>query len=99
MISCYILHSEKLDRFYIGATQDDLDERIKKHNSHFYNGQHFTKQASDWVLFLAITCSSFSQARAIENHIKRMKSKKYIDNLKRYPEIVEKLTLATNKVV
>ena len=28
---------------------------------------------------------------AVEEHIKSMKSKKYIQNLKKYPEMVEKL--------
>lgn len=30
-------------------------------------------------------------ARSIESHIKRMKSKKYIESLKNYPEIVKGL--------
>jgi putative endonuclease len=29
----------------------------------------------------------------IERHIKKMKSKKYIQNLKKYPEMVEKLLI------
>jgi putative endonuclease len=30
---------------------------------------------------------TIEQAHKIENHIKKMKSKKYIENLKKYPEI------------
>jgi putative endonuclease len=33
----------------------------------------------------------YMQARKIENHIKRMKSKKYIKDLKSYSELSEKL--------
>jgi len=33
----------------------------------------------------------YEQARKIEKQIKRMKSKKYIENLKKYPDIVKKL--------
>jgi len=33
----------------------------------------------------------YLQARKIEAHIKRMKSRKFIENLKKYPEIQERL--------
>jgi putative endonuclease len=31
---------------------------------------------------------SYSQARSVETHIKKMKSKIYIQNLKKYPELL-----------
>jgi putative endonuclease len=37
--------------------------------------------------------TSENQARLIEKHIKKMKSKTYIHNLVKYPEIAEKLLL------
>ena len=67
--------------------------RIEKHKTHSYEGQHFTDMASDWELFLAIECQTVSQALKIEKHIKRMKSRMFIENLKRYPELQEKLLL------
>lgn len=85
----YILYSKQLDRFYIGETID-LEKRIKQHNLGFYETA-YTKKAKDWVLFHIITCNSRNQARKIETHIKKMKSKTYIQNLKIYPEITEKL--------
>ena len=45
----------------------------------------------DWNLFLIIDCESKSQALQIEKHIKKMKSKTYIENLAKYPEMVIKL--------
>jgi putative endonuclease len=33
------------------------------------------------------------QAREIEKHLKKMKSRKYLENLKRYPEMLGKLLL------
>ncbi len=36
---------------------------------------------------------SKAQALAIEKHIKAMKSKIYIHNLKKYPEMIDKLLL------
>ena len=91
MIFCYILFSHHLDKFYIGANREGLDRRIEKHNSDFYGESKYSASAVDWTLFLAIPCQTFSQAVNIERHIKRMKSRVYILNLKKYPELVEKL--------
>jgi hypothetical protein len=46
---------------------------------------------------LEFLCATFTQARRIENHIKRMKSRKYIMNLKTYPEMMEKLLYQSAK--
>ena len=92
MIACYILYSCSLDKFYTGITQESVDGRLQLHNSSSY-GNHFTSQAADWVVFLVIECDSVSQSMKIEKHIKKMKSKNYIHNLKAYPEIIEKLRL------
>ncbi len=54
MVCCYILFSQKLNRFYIGATQDSLEDRIKKHNTRSYGNHRFTAKADDWELFLSI---------------------------------------------
>ncbi len=91
MIACYIIFSKKLNRFYTGVTQSDLDERIIKHNDGSYGDHRFTAKASDWELFIFIECGSFNHAVAIEKHIKKMKSSTYIKNLKQYPEMIEKL--------
>jgi putative endonuclease len=85
----YILYSKSLDKYYIGEAID-LQERIKQHNSGFYDTA-FTKQVSDWVLYYSIECKSRIQARKIETHIKKMKSKTYIQNLVKHSEITKKL--------
>ena len=51
----------------------------------------FTAKAKDWELFLKIKCDSKRQGLKIEQHIKKMKSKVYIENLQRYPEIILRL--------
>jgi putative endonuclease len=94
-ICCYILWSEKLKRFYIGATQDSLENRIQKHLSGFYEGQSFTKKAEDWKLVLSISADDFNHALRIERKIKSMKSSKYIKNLIQYLELIDKIVLAT----
>ena len=89
--SCYIIHSQSLRRFYIGSTMLDPLERLERHQFNYYGNRKFTAKATDWDEFIDISCSSIEQARKIEKHIKEMKSKSYILNLKKYPEIIEKL--------
>ena len=91
MYSCYILHSLKLDSFYVGES-DNVSERLKQHNSGFYQGS-FTAQTTDWTIFVVLDCNDRAHARRVERHIKAMKSKEYIRNLHRYPEMREKLIL------
>ena len=85
----YILHSEKLNRFYVGET-DNIVRRLDEHNTGFFKNS-FTTKTSDWEIFILINCCDRIQARKIETHIKKMKSKKYIQDLECYPEIIEKL--------
>ena len=85
----YILYSERLDRYYIGETID-LNNRLNEHNTGFYKNS-FTSKTNDWTLFVNIACDDVFQAKKIEKHIKKMKSKTYIKNLNFYPEIISRL--------
>src|ERR1044072_1559217 len=96
MNSCYIIFSQSVDRYYARACHDDLKERIRKHNDHMY-GSGYTSMANDWTLFHSIECVTYAQAVCIERHIKKMKSRAYIENLKRYPEMSNKLLLKYSK--
>ncbi|MBR9853644.1 MAG: GIY-YIG nuclease family protein [Algicola sp.] len=89
MDSVYIIYSKKLDKYYVGES-NDVDLRLFQHNSGFYKNS-YTAKIDDWKVYLTIACISRSQSRKIESHIKKMKSRKYIENLKKYPEIVSKL--------
>lgn len=91
MIGCYILFSEKLKKFYIGATQEDVNERLDKHNSHYYGKHRFTAKTNDWELFLFIPTENYAHAIRIERKIKSMKSSKYIRELKENPTLLELL--------
>lgn len=95
MAGCYIIHSCKLNRFYVGATQADVYDRIDKHNNGSYGQHRFTSAANDWELYLFIPGSDFSHAIRIERKVKSMKSSKYIRNLKVYPELLEQLVSST----
>ncbi len=91
MNACYILYSENLGKFYVGATHDNIETRLESHNSKKYGKHRFTATASDWTLYIVIETSDFSQAVRIERKIKSMKSSKYIQNLKLNPEIIDNL--------
>jgi putative endonuclease len=84
---CYIIQSQSLGKFYVGETSD-IEQRLKFHNSGF---SEFTSKAKGWQIYLLISCKNREIARKLENHIKSMKSKTYIQNLLKYPEIIEKL--------
>lgn len=88
MLCVYILHSTKLNRFYIGFTSD-FETRLEFHKQ--AASHKFTAKADDWVLYYQINCETICQARKIEKHIKSMKSKIYLHNLKKHTEISEKL--------
>jgi putative endonuclease len=88
----YILFSKSLSKFYVGESSL-LDERVKEHNNGKY-GKSITKQVNDWEIYLLIELENRNQALKIEKKIKSMKSSKYIENLKKYPEIIEKLIIS-----
>lgn len=84
----YILHSKKLNRFYIGESSN-IEKRLSYHENS--ENRKFTSKADDWELFFQLSCEDKIVAKQIETHIKRMKSSIYIRNLKKYSEISEKL--------
>ena len=51
----------------------------------------------NWEEFLVIACSTVELAVYLELRIKRMKSRKYIENLKKYPDLVDKITKEFDK--
>ena len=84
----YILYSQKLNRHYIGYSSD-IDVRMEFHKNP--EAGKFTAKADDWKIIFEIKCENKLQGLAIEKHIKAMKSKVYIQNLRQYPEMTEKL--------
>ncbi|WP_183496314.1 GIY-YIG nuclease family protein [Neolewinella aquimaris] len=90
MFHVYILYSAKLERYYIGSTELLPEARLEQHNS-LDLATKFTRRGQPWQLKVAINCQSRLQALRIERHVKRMKSRKYLEDLLRYPEMREKL--------
>ena len=89
MYCVYILFSLKSNKFYIGETPG-MASRLAFHNDVNKN-TNSTKSGIPWDVFFFLEVENRIIARRIETHIKKMKSKKYLENLKKYPEISQKL--------
>ncbi|HEX2920693.1 MAG TPA: GIY-YIG nuclease family protein [Bacteroidales bacterium] len=87
---CYILYSELIDHFYIGST-NDFEERLSWHNSAHYGRKAYTAKASDWKPYLVIPCESIIAAQKLERFIKKRKSRRFIESIKKYPELLKKI--------
>ncbi|MBS1635624.1 MAG: GIY-YIG nuclease family protein [Bacteroidetes bacterium] len=74
--SVYIIYSSKLNKYYVGYTGDELEERIRKHNS---DHKGFTGGIGDWVLKYKEDFAVKSEAMRREKEIKRWKSRKLIE--------------------
>ena len=89
--SCYLLHSQSLDQFYVGVTTQNIEDRIQKNNQAHYGNHRYTATADDWKLYLLIDAIDYAHATRLERKIKSMKNSKYIKNLKAYPELLDKI--------
>ena len=91
----YIIYSPKVNKFYVGET-DNIALRLLKHNNHSYEGS-FTKIAEDWEVVMSFECSSKSQSLSLEKFIKRMKSKIFIQKIIENPKILDEI-ISKNKL-
>lgn len=89
MACVYILYSESLNKYYTGSCEV-FSLSLEQHRSGFFD-KSFTSVTTDWIVYVFIENLDYQQARGMEVHIKKMKSKKYIENLKKYPELQQKL--------
>ncbi len=80
MYCVYIIYSRKLNRFYTGTT-DNFKIRLIQHNSKTYPNS-FTCKGIPWISYHIIDNLTSKQAYDIERHIKKMKSKKYLNTQK-----------------
>ena len=93
MFYIYILYSESADKYYIGHTSEP-SRRLEEHNNAIKNS--YTSKYRPWVMKGCFQVSeSRSEARMIENYLKKMKSKLFIEELINTPE---KLRVILEKV-
>jgi putative endonuclease len=68
----------------------NVEIRLDEHLQHSMDDA-FTKRSGEWVVFYQLECNCRRQALLIEHHIKMMKSRMYLENLKKYQEISNRL--------
>ncbi len=73
----YILHSQKLNKYYVGACTD-LDRRLHEHN---LGHSKFTSTGIPWVLVYSEEFDDLVLAKQRESKIKKMKSRKTHSNI------------------
>ena len=70
----YILYSSKLEKYYVGST-NDIEDRLYRHNS----GQStFTKTGIPWVLIHTEERATRAEAVRLEMCIKKRGAKRYL---------------------
>jgi len=73
----YILFSEKLNKYYIGACID-MERRLYEHN---IGHSKFTSLGVPWKLVYREEFEDLPSAKKRELQVKKMKSRKYIEDL------------------
>jgi putative endonuclease len=71
----YIIYSAKLDRYYVGYTEE-IQKRLTEHNTGIST---FTAKADDWIVKYSKQYNSRQEAHEAELVIKKKKSRKYIE--------------------
>ena len=74
----YILFSPTKNKYYIGYTGDEIEERIRKHNT---NHKGFTGGIGDWIIKYTELFNTKTEAIKREKEIKAWKSRKMIEKL------------------
>ena len=74
----YIIHSKKLNRFYVGETSD-IEVRLKGHVS---NKNRFTGKVNDWVLIWKTELTDRKSALGLEKKIKHRGIKRFLEDNK-----------------
>ena len=77
MFKLYILYSEKLNRYYVGYT-NDFERRISEHNR--IKGK-YTDIGIPWIMVYSEDYSDKKSAMDRERFIKSKKSKQFISDL------------------
>jgi putative endonuclease len=77
MFYCYILYSEKLDKYYIGSTHN-LNGRLQRHNT---SNHGFSSIGKPWILKYYESFETKPEALQRELQLKKWKSRKALEDL------------------
>jgi putative endonuclease len=72
MFTFYILYSSTRNRYYVGYTGDNIEERLRKHNS---NHSGFTGKTGDWKVVYTERYQTKEEAYKRERKVKGCKSR------------------------
>ena len=78
MFTVYILFSEQLQKYYIGYTSKNVQDRLKEH---LYNHKGFTAKAKDWNVIYKLERNSKSEAIMLERKIKKRGAKRFLNEI------------------
>ena len=78
MFSVYILFSKNLQKYYVGYTSRNLNDRLKEH---LYNHKGFTSKSKDWKLVFNKNIYSKKDALILEKKIKKRGAKRYLTDI------------------
>jgi len=73
----YILFSEKLNKYYVGACTD-MQRRLYEHN---IGHSRFTSLGVPWVIVCKEEFATLAEAKKRELQVRKMKSRNYIESL------------------
>ena len=77
MFCCYILYSEKIDKYYIGSTSN-IEGRLYRHNT---SGKGFTSTGKPWVIKYFEGFETKRQAIQREMQLKKWKDRHKLEEL------------------
>ncbi len=77
MFYCYVIYSERIDRYYIGSTED-IGRRLNDHNT---GRNPSTKQKGPWVLKWSKEFPTRAEAMVEEKRLKSRKSRTFLEQL------------------
>jgi putative endonuclease len=77
MFHCYVLHSQKTGRRYVGSCEN-LTDRIRRHNA---SDSKATKHGVPWVLVHSESFASRSEAARRERYYKTGRGRDELDRL------------------
>lgn len=74
----YILYSSDLDKFYLGHTNSEVNERLRRHLS---DHSGFTSRAKDWRVVYTESFDTKKEAYARERRVKSWKNRAKVEQL------------------
>ena len=78
MCTVYILFSKQLQKYYVGYSSKNAQDRLKEH---LYNHKGFTAKAKDWNIIYKIEMNSKSEALMLETKIKKRGAKRFLNEI------------------